>query len=71
MSCIFLVSGYMSHISSYSKLSFLGSTEALEFAQSKLAPFGKVQKYVVKLEVCSVSCELLYIYTYPVYHVDE
>ncbi|XP_030476387.1 uncharacterized protein LOC115693506 [Syzygium oleosum] len=25
-------------------------TEALEFAQSKLAPFGKVQKYVVKLE---------------------
>ncbi|OWM80884.1 hypothetical protein CDL15_Pgr006915 [Punica granatum] len=25
-------------------------TEALEFAQSKLAPFGKVQKYVAKLE---------------------
>ncbi|KAI4374954.1 hypothetical protein MLD38_012886 [Melastoma candidum] len=25
-------------------------TEALEFAQSKLAPFGKVQKYVEKLE---------------------
>ncbi|KAJ9166038.1 hypothetical protein P3X46_020839 [Hevea brasiliensis] len=26
------------------------STEALEFAQSKLTPFGKVQKYVEKLE---------------------
>lgn len=32
-------------------LSSCGSTEALEFAQTKLAPFGKVQKYVEKLEV--------------------
>ncbi|XP_019251337.1 PREDICTED: glucose-induced degradation protein 8 homolog, partial [Nicotiana attenuata] len=31
-------------------LSSCGSTEALEFAQTKLAPFGKVQKYVEKLE---------------------
>lgn len=29
-----------------------GSTEALEFAQAKLTPFGKVSKYVQKLEVC-------------------
>lgn len=27
------------------------SAEALEFAQTRLAPFGKVQKYVEKLEV--------------------
>lgn len=32
---------------------FCGSTEALEFAQSNLTPFGKVQKYVEKLEVSS------------------
>lgn len=30
---------------------FRGSTEALEFAQARLTPFGKVQKYVEKLEV--------------------
>ena len=28
-----------------------GSTEALEFGQKKLTPFGKVSKYVEKLEV--------------------
>lgn len=31
---------------------FLASTEALEFAMTKLTPFGKVQKYIEKLEVC-------------------
>ncbi|MBA0786277.1 hypothetical protein Gotri_025624, partial [Gossypium trilobum] len=30
-------------------------TEALEFAQMKLTPFGKEQKYVEKLEVCKLS----------------
>lgn len=36
-------------------ISFSCSTEALEFAQTKLAPFGKVQSYVEKLEVCIFS----------------
>lgn len=30
---------------------YMCSTEAIEFAQTRLAPFGKVQKYVEKLEV--------------------
>lgn len=30
---------------------FRGSIEALEFAQTKLTPFGKIHKYVEKLEV--------------------
>ena len=34
------------------KICFLASSEALEFAQAKLTHFGKVQKYVEKLEVC-------------------
>jgi hypothetical protein len=29
----------------------IGSTEALEFAQTKLSPFGKEGKYMEKLEV--------------------
>lgn len=33
-------------------LYFFGSTEALEFAQNKLTPFEKMDKYVNKLEVC-------------------
>ena len=41
----------VSHLISLN-LHFFGSTEALEFAQTKLTPFGKVQKYVEKLEVC-------------------
>lgn len=32
-------------------VSCMCSSEALEFAQTRLAPFGKVQKYVEKLEV--------------------
>jgi len=31
----------------------MDSTEALEFAQNKLMPFGKEQKLLEKLEVCS------------------
>lgn len=49
---------------------FFGSTEALEFAQTKLTPFGKMDKFVDKLEVCyqfflhsycTYSCSLFYI----------
>lgn len=36
---------------SFLSFCFLASTEALEFAMTKLAPFGKVQKYIEKLEV--------------------
>lgn len=35
------------------KLSLCGSDEALMFAQSQLTDFGKEQKFVKKLEVCS------------------
>lgn len=31
--------------------SFIDSTEALEFAQAKLSPFGKEHKYIERLEV--------------------
>lgn len=34
---------------------FLASSEALEFARAKLTHFGKVQKYVERLEVCLIS----------------
>lgn len=37
----------------YLNLILCGSNEALGFAQSKFTPFGKEQKYVEKLEVCS------------------
>lgn len=44
-------------------LNVYGSTEALEFAQTKLTPFGKVQKYVEKLEVCFFLMQNLRIIT--------
>lgn len=44
------------------KLKFCGSQEALLFAQCQLTDFGKEQKYVKKLEVCSSNnCILFYI----------
>lgn len=38
---------------------FLGSTEAVEFARTKLTPFGNVQKYVEKLEVSTLCDEII------------
>ena len=44
-----------SHISSPNEIClFHGSTEAVEFARTKLTPFGDVQKYVEKLEVSTL-----------------
>lgn len=40
------------HVSCFINFCFLASTEALEFAKTKLTPFGKMQKYIQKLEVC-------------------
>ena len=45
-----------------------GSTEALEFAQTKLTPFGKVQKYVEKLEVCSFQIQTSQAYLQNLYN---
>lgn len=50
---------WVSHLSLLN-LHFFGSTEALEFAQTKLTPFGMVQKYVEKLEVCIHLKEILF-----------
>lgn len=49
-------------------LYLFGSTEALEFAQNQLTPFGKVEKYVSKLEVCCNSLKYsLYKYMHILY----
>lgn len=53
-----MVFGELAQVFLLSKIYFHGSTEALEFAQSKLTPFGKVQKYVEKLEVGSSSIRI-------------
>ena len=41
---------------------FMVSTEALEFAQNKLTPFGKEKSYVEKLEVCPFLRKLFQAY---------
>lgn len=43
--------GSLSCIPCLSIVGFFGSTEALDFAQTKLTPFGKMDKFVHKLEV--------------------
>lgn len=44
---------------------FRASTEALEFAMTKLTPFGKVQKYIEKLEVCFFFVSIFFFQKFP------
>jgi hypothetical protein len=46
-------------VSCFINFCFLASTEALEFAMTKLTPFGRMQKYIVKLEVCFFFSQIL------------
>jgi len=47
-----IVSQRTRRLPTFIEFHFIGSTEALEFAQTKLGPFGKEPKYMEKLEVC-------------------